>query len=135
MCAGSILRDIGSVSSRSSQASTSRSWTGRHRRDFGFARRARRQRARVRSVCIPVQRSLPCDRHYAPRFRALQPGGACYDIDTRARDDIAVLDKLKIREAIFVGHSISGTELDKLGAAYPDRVKKLVYLDGLDLGS
>ena len=58
-----------------------------------------------------------------------------YDIDTRARDDIAVLDKLKIREAIFVGHSIAGTELDKLGAAYPDRVKKLVYLDGLDLGS
>jgi pimeloyl-ACP methyl ester carboxylesterase len=58
-----------------------------------------------------------------------------YDLATRARDDIAVLDKLKIREAVFVGHSIAGTELSELGAAYPDRVKKLVYLDGLDIGS
>jgi pimeloyl-ACP methyl ester carboxylesterase len=58
-----------------------------------------------------------------------------YDLDTRARDDIAVLDKLNIRQAIFVGHSVAGTELSKLGAAYPDRVKKLVYLDALDIGS
>jgi len=58
-----------------------------------------------------------------------------YDLDTRARDDIAVLDKVNIRTAVFVGHSVSGTELNKIGAAYPDRVKKLVYLDALDLGS
>ena len=58
-----------------------------------------------------------------------------YDVDTRARDDIAVLDKLNIREAVFVGHSVAGTELNKLGAVYPDRVKKLVYLDALDIGS
>lgn len=58
-----------------------------------------------------------------------------YDIDTRARDDIAVLDHLKIDKAIFMGHSIAATELDKLGADYSDRVKKLVYLDGSDLGS
>jgi non-heme chloroperoxidase len=58
-----------------------------------------------------------------------------YDVDTRARDDITVLDKLNIRDAVFVGHSVSGTELNKLGAAYPDRVRKLVYLDALDLGS
>jgi pimeloyl-ACP methyl ester carboxylesterase len=58
-----------------------------------------------------------------------------YDLDTRARDDITVLDKLNIREAVFVGHSVSGTELNKLGAAYPDRVRKLVYLDALDNGS
>src|SRR6266496_511308 len=38
-----------------------------------FAHRAWRQRARVRSVCIPVQRSLPCHRHHASRFRALKP--------------------------------------------------------------
>jgi pimeloyl-ACP methyl ester carboxylesterase len=55
-----------------------------------------------------------------------------YDLDTRARDDIAVLDELNIPRAIFIGHSIAGTELFKLGAAYPDRVKKLVTLDGLD---
>src|SRR5262249_54949259 len=58
-----------------------------------------------------------------------------YDLDTRARDDVAVLDKLNIRQAVFVGHSMAGTELSKLGAVYPDRVKKLVYLDALDIGS
>jgi pimeloyl-ACP methyl ester carboxylesterase len=58
-----------------------------------------------------------------------------YDIATRARDDIKVLDSLNIRDAVFVGHSIAGTELNKIGAVYPDRVKKLVYLDALDNGS
>ena len=66
--------------------------------------------------------------------RSSQPAHG-YDLDTRARDDITILDKLNIREAVFVGHSVSGTELNKIGAAYPDRVKKLVYLDALDLGS
>jgi pimeloyl-ACP methyl ester carboxylesterase len=66
--------------------------------------------------------------------RSSQPAHG-YDLDTRARDDITVLDKLNIREAVFVGHSVSGTELNKLAAVYPDRVKKLVYLDALDLGS
>jgi non-heme chloroperoxidase len=66
--------------------------------------------------------------------RSSQPASG-YDIETRARDDIAVLDSLKIHEAVFVGHSIAGTELNKLGVAYPDRVKKLVYLDGLDNAS
>lgn len=66
--------------------------------------------------------------------RSSQPAHG-YDLDTRARDDIAVLDKLGIRQAVFVGHSIAGTELSKLAAVYPDRVKKLVYLDALDIGS
>ena len=66
--------------------------------------------------------------------RSSQPAHG-YDLDTRARDDIAVLDKLNIRQAVFVGHSVAGTELSKLGAVYPDRVKKLVYLDALDIGS
>jgi pimeloyl-ACP methyl ester carboxylesterase len=66
--------------------------------------------------------------------RSSQPAHG-YDLETRARDDIAVLDKLNIRQAVFVGHSIAGTELSKLGAVYPDRVKKLVYLDALDNGS
>jgi non-heme chloroperoxidase len=66
--------------------------------------------------------------------RSSQPARG-YDLDTRARDDIAVLDKLNIRRAVFVGHSIAGTELSKLAAVYPDRVKKIVYLDGLDIGS
>jgi hypothetical protein len=66
--------------------------------------------------------------------RSSQPAHG-YDIDTRARDDVAVLDKLNLREAVFVGHSVAGTELNKLGAVYPDRVRKVVYLDALDIGS
>ena len=42
---------------------------------------------------------------------------------------------MNIRQAVFVGHSVAGTELNKIGAVYPDRVKKLVYLDALDIGS
>jgi pimeloyl-ACP methyl ester carboxylesterase len=57
-----------------------------------------------------------------------------YDLATRAREDIAVLDKLNIRQAVFVGHSVAGTEMNKLGAVYPARVRTLVYLDGLDIG-
>src|SRR6185369_248634 len=66
--------------------------------------------------------------------RSSQPAQG-YDVDRRARDDIAVLDKLNIRQAVFVGHSVAGTEMSRLGAVYPDRVKKLVYLDALDIGS
>jgi non-heme chloroperoxidase len=66
--------------------------------------------------------------------RSSQPAHG-YDLETRARDDIAVLDKLNIPRAVFVGHSVAGTELSKLGAVYPDRVRKLVYLDALDIGS
>ena len=51
--------------------------------------------------------------------RSSQPAHG-YDLDTRARDDITVLDKLNIREAVFIGHSVAGTELNKLGAVYPD---------------
>lgn len=59
------------------------------------------------------------------------PGG--YDIPTRAADDIAVLDALGIRKAVFVGHSAAGAELSRLGLAHKDRVDKLIYLDALDL--
>jgi pimeloyl-ACP methyl ester carboxylesterase len=65
--------------------------------------------------------------------RSSQPATG-YDVDTRARDDVKVLDSLNVREAIFVGHSMAGDELSKLGAAHPDRVKKLVYLDAYDYG-
>jgi len=66
--------------------------------------------------------------------KSSQPASG-YDLDTRARDDIAVLDALNIRRPIFIGHSIAGTEMFKLGAAYPERVKKIVVLDGLDNAS
>ena len=56
-----------------------------------------------------------------------------YNVETRARDDIAVLDALGISKATFVGHSIAGSELSKIGEVYKNRVDKLVYLDAADL--
>jgi pimeloyl-ACP methyl ester carboxylesterase len=56
-----------------------------------------------------------------------------YDVPTRAADDIAVLDALGIDKAVFVGHSLAGSELSRLGLAYGARVDKLVYLDAADL--
>jgi pimeloyl-ACP methyl ester carboxylesterase len=44
-------------------------------------------------------------------------------------DILGVMDALAIRKASFVGHSIAGGELSTLGARYPDRVERIVYLD------
>jgi non-heme chloroperoxidase len=52
-----------------------------------------------------------------------------YDTTTLSRDIIAVLDRLGISKASFVGHSFAGTELSALGIRYPRRVERLVYLD------
>src|SRR5271169_1538931 len=56
-----------------------------------------------------------------------------YDVDTRAHDDIEVLKYFGISKAIFVGHSLAGSELSKLGLKYKSYVEKLVYLDAFDL--
>ena len=49
-----------------------------------------------------------------------------YDVETRAADDIKVLDALGINKAVFVGHSIAGSELSKIAVKYPSYVDKLV---------
>ena len=56
-----------------------------------------------------------------------------YDVETRAADDIKVLEALGIKKAVLVGHSISGAELSKIAVKYPSYVDKLVYLDAADL--
>ena len=56
-----------------------------------------------------------------------------YDVPTRAADDVAVFDALGINKAVFVGHSLSGSEFSELGLKYRARVDKLVYLDAADL--
>ena len=58
---------------------------------------------------------------------------AGYDVETRAADDIKILDALGIKKAVFVGHSIAGAELSKIAAKYPGYVDKLVYLEASDL--
>jgi pimeloyl-ACP methyl ester carboxylesterase len=56
-----------------------------------------------------------------------------YDVEARAHDDIEVLKQLGISKAVFVGHSLAGSELSKLGLKYKNYVEKLVYLDAYDL--
>lgn len=56
-----------------------------------------------------------------------------YDVETRIRDDIKVLDALRIDRATFVGHSLAGSELARLGEVHGHRVDKLVFLDAADL--
>jgi pimeloyl-ACP methyl ester carboxylesterase len=56
-----------------------------------------------------------------------------YDVDTRATDDIKVLDALGIKKAVFVGHSLAGSELSQIAVKYPSYVDKLVYLDAYDI--
>ena len=64
-----------------------------------------------------------------------QTPGAGYDLEARAHDDIAVLDILHISKAVFVGHSVAGSEVSTLGLKYANRVDKLVYLDAFDLST
>jgi pimeloyl-ACP methyl ester carboxylesterase len=85
---------------------------------------------------------------FAPRFRdqyhvyavtrrgfgaSSAPAGG-YDAATRARDVVTVLDSLHVDRAALAGHSIAGDELSAVGAAYPGRVRALVYLDAYDYG-
>ncbi len=56
-----------------------------------------------------------------------------YDVRTRAADDVAVLDALGVDRAVFVSHSIAGSELSEIGEKYKNRVDRLIYLDSFDL--
>jgi pimeloyl-ACP methyl ester carboxylesterase len=50
--------------------------------------------------------------------------------DRLAEDVLAVIDTLKLRRPILVGHSIAGAELSWIANNHPDRVAGLIYLDG-----
>lgn len=55
-----------------------------------------------------------------------------YDADTLVEDICQFMDALHIDSAVLAGHSLAGVELTHFAATYPDKVKKLVYLDALD---
>jgi pimeloyl-ACP methyl ester carboxylesterase len=50
-------------------------------------------------------------------------------LDTLAADVVAFLDSLAIPRAHLVGHSLAGAELTRVASRYPDRVRRLVYVD------
>jgi pimeloyl-ACP methyl ester carboxylesterase len=52
-----------------------------------------------------------------------------YDTRTRVEDIRGFLDAMQIDRASLVGHSIAGDELTLFATTYPQRVRKLVYLD------
>jgi non-heme chloroperoxidase len=52
-----------------------------------------------------------------------------YDINTLAHDILNVADSLSLKQIILIGHSFAGQEVTKFASAYPDRVKKIIYLD------
>jgi len=54
-----------------------------------------------------------------------------YTIRQTTADLLAFLDTLGIDRAHVVAHSIGGAEATRLGIEHPDRVRRIVYLDGL----
>lgn len=52
-----------------------------------------------------------------------------YDTATRVEDIRRFLDARKIEKVSLVGHSLAGDELTLFAGKYPQRVRKLVYLD------
>jgi pimeloyl-ACP methyl ester carboxylesterase len=49
--------------------------------------------------------------------------------DRLGDDVVAVIDALKLRRPVLVGHSIAGAELSSVANRHPDRVRGLIYLE------
>ncbi|HEY0726414.1 MAG TPA: alpha/beta hydrolase [Pyrinomonadaceae bacterium] len=52
-----------------------------------------------------------------------------YGTDRLADDVLAVIQTLKLKRPIVIGHSIAGLELSSIGSRYADRIGGLLYLD------
>lgn len=52
-----------------------------------------------------------------------------YSMEEHAQDILGLLDHLKIRKAILMGHSFGGLLSCYLAASYPGRVEKLIIID------
>jgi pimeloyl-ACP methyl ester carboxylesterase len=57
------------------------------------------------------------------------PEGANYSADRLGDDVLAVIDFLKLKRPVLVGHSIAGEELSSVGTRHPEKVAGLIYLD------
>ena len=63
-------------------------------------------------------------------FRVSEQPAIGYKIDTLSMDILAVTKALKLDKVILIGHSIAGDEISKFASSYPEKVSKVVYLDG-----
>ena len=57
------------------------------------------------------------------------PANGNYSADRLGDDVLAVVDSLKLKRPVLVGHSIAGEELSSIGTRHPDKVAGLIYLD------
>ncbi len=57
------------------------------------------------------------------------PVNGNYSANRLGDDVLAVIDALKLKQPVLVGHSIAGEELSSIGSRYPDKVAGLIYLD------
>jgi pimeloyl-ACP methyl ester carboxylesterase len=62
-------------------------------------------------------------------FGASEKPALGYDTATRVADVRQFLDAIKISRVPIVGHSLAGDEMTLFASRYPDRVRKLAYLD------
>jgi len=53
-----------------------------------------------------------------------------YDTRSLSEDIRVVLDSLRLARVNLVGHSVAGDEMTRFAGDHPDRVSKMVYLDG-----
>lgn len=75
---------------------------------------------------VPQYRTLAFTRRGFGKTDVPESG---YDIETLTKDIRSFLDRLDIWEVILVGHSIAGYEIVQFAVEYPDRVRKVVFLD------
>ncbi|HSE40433.1 MAG TPA: alpha/beta hydrolase [Acidobacteriota bacterium] len=58
----------------------------------------------------------------------------CFTLDDYERDVIALMDALKINDAIIVGHSMGGFIAERIAIDFPTRVQKLILVSSSDKG-
>jgi pimeloyl-ACP methyl ester carboxylesterase len=83
---------------------------------------------------IPVQRLLGADHTFVGadlrgRGRSNEISGP-FGMAAHSDDQLAVLDHLGVERAIVVGHSMGGYVMARFAADHPDRVQRLVLVDG-----
>ncbi len=66
--------------------------------------------------------------HAAVSAPSSQPEGG-YDLARMVKDIAVVTEALKLNRINLVGHSIAGDEMTRFALTYPEKVKKLVYLE------
>lgn len=55
-----------------------------------------------------------------------------YDSATLGHDVLVAMDRLGLKKATLVGHSLAGDELNWMGLNHPERVEALIFLDATD---